>query len=302
MQISTKIILESYKQALATAHLLNSAQLSTALIESDFAFAISKYCAHVRLWNGLEVLIRPILPVDIDRMKESVFHVLSNGEVSQESLSLRFNAVTNVVKDDMLRYFTNIDYDSHFAFAALIKEGSTWKGVATARIIQDKDDSSVAEWAAIVLDAYHGMGIGSCLLYCLSCMASHFDIRRLCAVVHHENYPVLHWMKKASAYQEFYRDCRFWMFETPLNKTWIPSDEVRERLERAAHGKGGVEDECMQELQRTVKKIDQERFLNGCRRTVEETGMKETMSGKRNAPVVSFVTSGQDDFDIGDLF
>lgn len=30
--------------------------------------------------------------------------------------------------------------------------------------------------------------------------------------------------------------------------------------------------------------IDQERFLNGCRRTVEETGMKETMSGKRNAP------------------
>lgn len=38
-------ILESYKQALATAHLLNSAQLSTALIESDFAFAISKYCA-----------------------------------------------------------------------------------------------------------------------------------------------------------------------------------------------------------------------------------------------------------------
>lgn len=98
--------------------------------------------------------------------------VLSNGEVSQESLSLRFNAVTNVVKDDMLRYFTNIDYDSHFAFAALIKEGSTWKGVATARIIQDKDDSSVAEWAAIVLDAYHGMGIGSCLLYCLSCVLS----------------------------------------------------------------------------------------------------------------------------------
>lgn len=98
--------------------------------------------------------------------------VLTNGEVSQESLSLRFNAVTNVVKDDMLRYFTNIDYDSHFAFGALIKEGSVWKGVATARFIQDKDDPSVAEWAAIVLDAYHGMGIGSCLLYCISCVPS----------------------------------------------------------------------------------------------------------------------------------
>lgn len=156
-------------------------------------------------------------------MKESLFTgvifklVLANGEVSQESLSFRFNAVTNVVKDDMLRYFTNIDYDSHFAFGALIKEGSTWKGVATARFIQDKDDPSVAEWAAIVLDAYHGQGIGSCLLYCISCvliflsplspqMAAHFDIQRLCAVVHHENYPVLHWMKKASAYQEFFHD------------------------------------------------------------------------------------------------
>ena len=70
----------------------------------------------------------------------------------------------------MLRYFTNIDYDAHFAFGALIKEGSTWKGVATARFIQDKDDPSVAEWAAIVLDEYHGKGIGSCLLYCLSCV------------------------------------------------------------------------------------------------------------------------------------
>lgn len=30
--------------------------------------------------------------------------------------------------------------------------------------------------------------------------------------------------------------------------------------------------------------IDQERFLNGCTRTVEDAGMKETVSGKRNAP------------------
>ena len=26
------------------------------------------------------------------------------------------------------------------------------------------------------------------------------------------------------------------MFETPLSEAWIPSEEVRERLERAAHG------------------------------------------------------------------
>lgn len=35
---------------------------------------MQSFSISVRLWNGLEVLIRPILPVDIDRMKESVFH------------------------------------------------------------------------------------------------------------------------------------------------------------------------------------------------------------------------------------
>ena len=67
-----------------------------------------------------------------------------------------------------MHYFTNINYDTHFAFAALVKEHGEWKGVATARIIQDTEDPSTAEWAAIVLDKYHGLGIGSCLLYCLS--------------------------------------------------------------------------------------------------------------------------------------
>ena len=36
---------------------------------------------------------------------------LENNEVSQESLSLRFNTVTFGVKDYMLKYFTNINYD-----------------------------------------------------------------------------------------------------------------------------------------------------------------------------------------------
>ena len=40
-------------------------------------------------------------------------------------------------------------------------------------------------------------------------MASHFDIKRLVAIVHQENYPVLHWMKKLNAWREVQRD--WWM-------------------------------------------------------------------------------------------
>ena len=126
------------------------------------------------LKNGQEVLIRPVLPSDIIRMREGIRYlsllllVLSNGEISQHSLSLRFNAVTTTVKDPVLQYFTNVNYDSHFAIGAMICEDGIWKGVATARFIEDGENPDVAEWSAIVLDQYHGLGIGSCLLYYLS--------------------------------------------------------------------------------------------------------------------------------------
>ena len=94
--------------------------------------------------------------------------VLQRGEVSSHSLSMRFNSVTSTVKESMLKYFTNIDYDTHFAIAALIRESDSWKPIASARFIEDSEDPSIAEWAALVLDQYHGVGVGSSLLYYLS--------------------------------------------------------------------------------------------------------------------------------------
>lgn len=94
--------------------------------------------------------------------------VLASGEISQHSLTLRFNTITTDVKEYMLKYFTNINYDTHFAVTAMIREEGSWKGVATARFIEDTEQTDTAEWAAIVLDKYHGLGIGSCLLYYIS--------------------------------------------------------------------------------------------------------------------------------------
>ena len=104
--------------------------------------------------------------------------MLKSGEVSQHSLSMRFNTVTISVKENMLNYFTSIVYDTHFAIAAFVYEEGQWKGVATARFIEDNETPEVAEWAAIVLDKYHGLGIGSCLLYYLSVVG----VMRTCEV------------------------------------------------------------------------------------------------------------------------
>lgn len=37
-------------------------------------------------------------------------------------------------------------------------------------------------------------------------MASQFDYTHLCAIVHSDNYPVIHWMKKLNGSQELIHD------------------------------------------------------------------------------------------------
>ncbi|KAK8827563.1 hypothetical protein WA577_007110 [Blastocystis sp. JDR] len=285
--------LQSYKQSLITARSFSVDKMSTALLEEDFVYALSTYCTQFTLQNGMEVLIRPILPCDIVRMRE----ILSNGEISQMSLSLRFNTVTTGVKEHMLKYFTNVDYDSHFAVSALVKDKGVWKGVATARIIEDADMEGLAEWAAIVLDDYHGMGIGSSLLYYISQMASHFCLRQLCAIVHSDNYPVLHWMKKLNSTQELMHDCRYWVFNVPIADSWILNDEVRLRIVNAASGKGFIEEECMNEVRKSVQSLNSAQYLYDGEEDPRKVGLKRDCK-ERRAPVVSFVSSFEDDIDL----
>ena len=98
--------------------------------------------------------------------------MIETGEISQHSLSLRFNSVITKVMDSSLDYFCNVNFDSHFAIAVLIEEGCIWKGVASGRFIQDTSNPEEAEWAAIVVDSRHGHKIGSYVLYYLSVVSS----------------------------------------------------------------------------------------------------------------------------------
>ena len=94
--------------------------------------------------------------------------MIETGEISQHSLSLRFNSVVTKGMDSSLDYLCNVNFDSHFAISVLIEENGVWKGVASGRFIQDVTCPEEAEWAAIVVDSKHGHKIGSCILYYLS--------------------------------------------------------------------------------------------------------------------------------------
>lgn len=74
--------LQSYQQSLLAAQSLSTDPISTKLIEEEFVYALSQYCSwfdccgglmcSVALKDGRELMIRPILPSDIDRMKEGM--------------------------------------------------------------------------------------------------------------------------------------------------------------------------------------------------------------------------------------
>lgn len=98
--------------------------------------------------------------------------MIEAGEISQHSLSLRFNSVITKVMDSSLDYFCNVNFDSHFAISVLIEDGGDWKGIASGRFIQDLSNPEEAEWAAIVVDSMHGHKIGSCVLYYLSVVSA----------------------------------------------------------------------------------------------------------------------------------
>lgn len=94
-------------------------------------------------------------------------------------------------------------------------------------------------------------------------MASQFDYTRLCAIVHSDNYPVIHWMKKLSGSQELIHDwcvitagmtcSRYWVFGVPIRDSWIADEAIRQRLVSAASGKGSIEPECMNEVRKSVR-------------------------------------------------
>ena len=93
---------------------------------------------------------------------------IETGEISQHSLSLRFNSVVTKVLDSSLEYLCNVNFDTHFGIGVLMKEDGKWKGIASGRFIQDVTHPDEAEWAALVVDKKHGHKVGSCILYYLS--------------------------------------------------------------------------------------------------------------------------------------
>jgi acetyltransferase len=115
------------------------------------------YPVRVRLRDGTEIVIRPIMPEDVDREQQFV------RGLSAESRFFRFMSTLRELTPEMLYRFTHPDAQREVALIALTGEGGALKQIGVARCVAD-DARSEAEFAIVVADDYQKRGVGRRLL------------------------------------------------------------------------------------------------------------------------------------------
>jgi acetyltransferase len=115
------------------------------------------YRTRETLKDGSQILTRPIHPEDAPLLLE-LFHRLS-----EETIYFRFLTNLKSLPPELLRDFTNIDYDQSVAMVAL-RDSELGKSILGVCRIMRTAGSKRGEIAIVVDDAWQGKGIGSILM------------------------------------------------------------------------------------------------------------------------------------------
>jgi GNAT superfamily N-acetyltransferase len=140
------------------------------------------------LRDGRCVFLAPVLPEDRHRL-EAAFDLLSD-----RSRHFRFFRRSDRLTEAELRNFTDVDQVDHVAWCALDTPDPPFDGLASARMIRDRDDPRTAEVAVTVLDSCQGLGLGTVMLGILVLRARMLGVDRLRAVTLPENEVVRRWL------------------------------------------------------------------------------------------------------------
>jgi protein lysine acetyltransferase len=179
----------------------------------------------VPLRDGTDLLLRPVLPGDRERLADSL------ERFSPETLHRRF-LVGRALTERAKAYLFDVDYVDHFVWVAVGRVDHL--GVADARYIRSKDDPTVAEVAFTVADSYQGRGVGTMLLGALAVAAHQSGVQRFSASVLEDNRPMRAILDRAGA---SWRSEGYGVVETvidvPQPQHFLPDPELVEPLEDA---------------------------------------------------------------------
>jgi GNAT superfamily N-acetyltransferase len=111
----------------------------------------------LRLKNGSEVLLRPIMANDGDLIRDLF------ARSSPQSLYQRFLRDIRSLPEDMLHHFTHPDHRSEFALVAVVKEEGRDAVIAVGRYARGQGDDPT-DLGIAVRDDWQHLGLGKALL------------------------------------------------------------------------------------------------------------------------------------------
>ena len=134
----------------------------------------------IRLHDGTELYLRPVLPGDGER-------VLTGRVWFSPETNYRRYLSACTPSETLLSYLSDVDYVDHFVW--VVTDGIDGPVVADARFVRDLHDPTLAEVAFTVADVYQGRGLGTLLLGALTVAGRIDGIERLHARVLADNGP-----------------------------------------------------------------------------------------------------------------
>jgi len=140
------------------------------------------------LADGRSVLIRPIRADDEPRERE-FFEQLSG-----ESRQQRFMKFVHSLSEQLVHFFTHIDYDRHMAFVCEAKVAGKPELVGEARYVANPDGRS-CEFAVVIADAWHKSGVAGLLMEALMRAAQAHGFASMEGMVLRENREMLRFVK-----------------------------------------------------------------------------------------------------------
>jgi acetyltransferase len=157
-----------------------------------------KYVTKRTLKNGLQVKLRPIKPED-----EICFHKLFK-VLSEESVRFRFFEIIKDMPHEILTRYCNLDYDREIAIVAELE--STKEIIGVVRLIIDNTGRG-GEFAIMVGDSWHGLGLGSKLMDFIIGIAGDLNLEKIYSYVTSSNSKMINMCCKKGFEIEPVDDC-----------------------------------------------------------------------------------------------
>ncbi len=157
-----------------------------------------EYIKEVKLNNGKKATLRPIRPEDEPLEAEMFTHF------SKETQRFRFFTLIKDITHQLLIRYTQIDYDREMAIIAELTEDRKKKMAGVVRLIADAYNET-AEFAIVVADPWHNLGLGNMLTDYILEIARKRGIKKVYANVLTDNYIMTHVFKERGftfSYQE----------------------------------------------------------------------------------------------------